>query len=207
MLDGFAGEEAARELRAELSGLYATRGAHGRASEFSRGEVGGGRDGSALVVRKDAAFRGDERALIEANDPRAPSLRGLFFLCDQLVGMLGARGIVPELAAVTRRSRPMLACYAGAGAKYIRHVDNPDGNGRLLTAIYYLNASWRAEHGGELVLFPQRTPGGIVRAAGGGGDDAPPLREVVVEPARPPRALLGDARTPPGTSRTPTVWR
>ena len=150
ILDGFAGESLASALRAQLSVLYA-----GGGTEFSRGEIGGGSDGKDLDVRKDAAVRGDHRALIETHDPRAPSLGSLFFMMDQFVGMLAARGCVAELRSITRRSRPMLACYAGGGARYVRHVDNPDDNGRTLTAIYYLNKGWRPASGGELVLYPQ----------------------------------------------------
>lgn len=191
ILDGFAGESAARELRAELSVLYATSrakgGGDGADSEFSRGEVGGGRDGNALDLRKDADVRGDERSLVDVNDPRCPSLRGLFFLCDQFVGMLAARNRVPELRAIVRRSRPMLACYAGNGAKYIRHVDNPDGNGRLLTCLYYLNAGWRTEHGGELVLYP----------AGGKKQRQQDERRVAIEPVLDRLVVFwSDARTP-----------
>jgi hypoxia-inducible factor (prolyl hydroxylase) len=61
---------------------------------------------------------------------------------------------VTELRAVVGRSRPMLAVYPGEGARYMRHVDNPGGNGRLLTLVYYLNFGWRErEHGGCLRLW------------------------------------------------------
>ena len=48
----------------------------------------------------------------------------------------------------------MLAVYPSGGARYMRHCDNPDGNGRVLTMLYYLNPGWRAAcHGGCLRLF------------------------------------------------------
>ena len=73
-------------------------------------------------------------------------------LADTLVQSLAEAG-VEELRSVTQRSQPMLAVYP-AGGRYMRHVDNPGGNGRLLTIVYYLNACWREQqHGGSLRLW------------------------------------------------------
>jgi Rps23 Pro-64 3,4-dihydroxylase Tpa1-like proline 4-hydroxylase len=33
------------------------------------------------------------------------------------------------------------------GARYTRHVDNPNNNGRKLTAILYLNTTWQPGEG------------------------------------------------------------
>ena len=44
-----------------------------------------------------------------------------------------------ELKNISSRSRAMVTCYPGNGIFYFRHVDDPIGDGRKLTAIYYLN--------------------------------------------------------------------
>lgn len=36
----------------------------------------------------------------------------------------------------------MVACYPGNGTAYKQHVDNPCGDGRLVTCIVYLNKNW-----------------------------------------------------------------
>lgn len=40
-----------------------------------------------------------------------------------------------------------MACYPGNGLGYVRHVDNPHGDGRCITCIYYLNQNWDVKVG------------------------------------------------------------
>lgn len=42
-----------------------------------------------------------------------------------------------------------MACYPGNGLGYVRHVDNPHGDGRCITCIYYLNQNWDVKVGGD----------------------------------------------------------
>ena len=53
----------------------------------------------------------------------------------------------------------MCSSYPGGGARYVKHRDAlPYKAGRKLTAIYYVNAQWRAADGGELQLWPGDAP-------------------------------------------------
>jgi len=47
----------------------------------------------------------------------------------------------------------MLACYPGQGRCYRRHVDNPNQDGRAVTAIYYINKGWNSQVQSHLCLM------------------------------------------------------
>lgn len=63
----------------------------------------------------------------------------------------------PLRLRITERCDAMLACYEGGGANYGAHIDNADGDGRvdgrILTAVLYLNPGWDRANGGELAIF------------------------------------------------------
>lgn len=46
---------------------------------------------------------------------------------------------------INTRTKAMIACYPGCGTRYVKHVDNPNSDGRRITSIYYLNKGWEVE--------------------------------------------------------------
>nr|XP_040035477.1 egl nine homolog 1 isoform X1 [Gasterosteus aculeatus aculeatus] len=112
-------------------------------------------DGQLVSQKSDSTkdIRGDKITWIEGREAGCEKIRVLMSRMDDLIrhcnGKLGNYKI-------NGRTKAMVACYPGKGTGYVRHVDNPNGDGRCVTCIYYLNKDWTAkEHGGLLRIFPE----------------------------------------------------
>ncbi|XP_057170389.1 prolyl hydroxylase EGLN2 isoform X1 [Ursus arctos] len=116
------------------------------------------RDGQLVSQRAipPRSIRGDQIAWVEGHEPGCRSIGVLMAHVDAVIrhcaGRLG--GYV-----INGRTKAMVACYPGNGLGYVRHVDNPHGDGRCITCIYYLNQNWDVKvHGGLLQIFPEGRP-------------------------------------------------
>ncbi|XP_066525649.1 egl nine homolog 3 isoform X2 [Hoplias malabaricus] len=98
-------------------------------------------------------IRGDKIAWVSGTERGAEAINFLLKLIDRLISLcIGRLG----KNVIRERSKAMVACYPGNGAGYVKHVDNPNADGRCVTCIYYLNKNWNAkEHGGILRIFPE----------------------------------------------------
>ncbi|NP_001106325.1 egl-9 family hypoxia-inducible factor 3 L homeolog isoform X1 [Xenopus laevis] len=98
-------------------------------------------------------LRGDKIAWVSGTEEGCEPIGLVLSVIDRLVVLCGNR---LGQYYVKERSKAMVACYPGNGAGYVRHVDNPTGDGRCITCIYYLNKDWDAKvHGGILRIFPE----------------------------------------------------
>ncbi|KAG7327782.1 hypothetical protein KOW79_009388 [Hemibagrus wyckioides] len=139
VVNNFLGEDLGLGVLEEVRRLYTS-------GEFT--------DGQLVSQRSDSTkdIRGDKIAWIEGKEPGCEKIAVLMSRMDDIVrhcnGKLGNYRI-------NGRTKAMVACYPGNGTGYVRHVDNPNGDGRCVTCIYYLNKDWNAkEHGGILRIFP-----------------------------------------------------
>ncbi|KAM6997789.1 egl nine homolog 1 [Tautogolabrus adspersus] len=110
-------------------------------------------DGQLVSQKSDSTkdIRGDKITWIEGRESGCEKIRFLMSRMDDLI-----RNCKLGNYTINGRTKAMVACYPGNGTGYVRHVDNPNGDGRCVTCIYYLNKDWTAkEHGGLLRIFPE----------------------------------------------------
>lgn len=101
------------------------------------------------------SIRGDQIAWVEGCEPGCDYIATLMTRIDEVIMYSAATGQLGD-CVINGRTKAMVACYPGNGAGYVRHVDNPNGDGRCITCIYYLNKDWDVrKHGGMLQIFPE----------------------------------------------------
>ncbi|XP_013861363.1 egl nine homolog 1 [Austrofundulus limnaeus] len=140
VVDSFLGSESGLSVLENVKALY-------RTGRFT--------DGQLVSQKSDSTkdIRGDKITWIEGKEAGCEKIQFLMGRMDDIIrhcnGKLGNYSI-------NGRTKAMVACYPGNGTGYVRHVDNPNGDGRCVTCIYYLNKDWNAkEHGGLLRIFPE----------------------------------------------------
>ena len=132
--DHFLPTPVANRIRGEALGLVA-KGALRAA--------GVGRDGNT-----DSGIRGDHLCWME----KASAGRGTRALMNEFERLRQTAN--RELYLGVSRYEMQLAHYPPGSLGYKKHLDAFRGKGnRLLTAIFYLNPTWKAGHGGELALY------------------------------------------------------
>ncbi|XP_048844107.1 egl nine homolog 1-like [Brienomyrus brachyistius] len=140
VVDDFLGEEIGMSILANVLALRKT-------GRFT--------DGQLVSQKSDSStdIRGDKITWIEGKEPGCENISFLMSCMDDVVRHCNGK---LESYKINGRTKAMVACYPGNGAGYVRHVDNPNGDGRCVTCIYYLNKDWDSrEHGGLLRIFPE----------------------------------------------------
>ncbi|XP_064078827.1 egl nine homolog 1-like isoform X4 [Macrobrachium nipponense] len=146
VVDNFLGSDKAQPILQEVEALH-VRGL------FEDGQV----VSPNVQDQARGIIRGDKITWVTGNEPQCANIRRLVSAVDSIIAKANHHQDAGQLAkySITWRSRAMVACYPGQGARYVKHVDNPDGDGRCITAIYYINKDWTPEGGGVLRIYPE----------------------------------------------------
>ncbi|XP_030374985.1 egl nine homolog 3 isoform X2 [Scaptodrosophila lebanonensis] len=156
VVDDFLGMEKGLQILNEVGCMY-------NSGAFQDGQlVHNMRTDARSAVRGDK-IRGDKIKWVGGTEPGCSNVCYLTNQIDSViyrVNTMKDNGILGNYH-IRERTRAMVACYPGSGTHYVMHVDNPNKDGRVITAIYYLNINWDArESGGILRIRP--TPGTTV---------------------------------------------
>jgi hypoxia-inducible factor (prolyl hydroxylase) len=161
-VDHFLGEPVASYIRDEMQIMR-------RDGLLKESELAGGKSGNNMRYSM-ASIRGDVVRFVDGTEDEGCYNIGLLKeFSDQVVVRVQER--VSELQQqVIQRGKLMCTCYPGDSnqdlgcghggpCRYVRHCDNPDKNGRVLTALYYLNKAWTPHNGGCLRIYPSDSEG------------------------------------------------
>ncbi|XP_067335468.1 egl nine homolog 3 isoform X1 [Channa argus] len=141
IIDNFLGGKIGDRILCEVQELH-------HAGRMQDGKLSG------RVLDNTKRIRGDQIVWVEGNEQGCENIGYLLSRMDKLI--ISADGKLGKHKIRGRHSKAMVACYPGNGAGYVKHVDNPNSDGRCITCIYYLNKNWNAkEHGGVLRIFPE----------------------------------------------------
>ncbi|XP_075059602.1 egl nine homolog 1 isoform X2 [Mixophyes fleayi] len=140
VLDDFLGQEVGERIVSEVKALHST-------GRFT--------DGQLVSQKSDSSrdIRGDQITWVEGKEAGCKAIGHLMTSMDDLIRHCGGK---LGNFRINGRTKAMVACYPGKGTGYVRHVDNPNADGRCVTCIYYLNTNWDAKaNGGVLRIFPE----------------------------------------------------
>lgn len=152
VFDHFMGEEKGKMILSDVLKLYEQGG-------FINGQLESSPNtpsSSSSSSPNQRVVRGDVITWLTGNEGGCNNIKYLMERIDATVMMCGENfgGYT-----IKQRTRAMVACYPGNGTYYLRHIDNPCQNGRVLTCIYYLNINWDAcRDGGLLRIYPKGSP-------------------------------------------------
>lgn len=144
VIDNFLGNERGSLIVDEVNHLYG---------------LGGFKDGQ-LVKKSDETMRvirGDQIIWVNGTEPDLPAVSFLVRTLDAIISRCNnsKKGGLLRQYHINQRTKAMIACYPSCGTHYVKHVDNPNQDGRCITSIYYLNKDWDVQmQGGLLRMFP-----------------------------------------------------
>lgn len=153
VIDNFLGSTKGDSILSEVIDLFSS-------GQYSKGKLVSDKltssvigNGSSGIIRSDRVIwiDGCENGCAEINN-LIQTLCSVVTNSSRLA-LYSNKGL--DKVVINKRTKAHVACYPGNGTRYIKHVDNPNGDGRVITSIYYINKEWNTKRdGGLLRMFP-----------------------------------------------------
>ncbi|XP_071507540.1 egl nine homolog 1-like [Diadema antillarum] len=126
-------------------------------TEVKKLHDGGNMTDGQLVYSRDSTpsqdIRGDKITWVDGTEEGCSGIGVLISKMDSII--MQCQGLLGNLV-INGRTKAMVACYPGNGTQYVKHIDNPNADGRCITCIYYLNKGWDTQkQGGRLQIYPE----------------------------------------------------
>ncbi|KAK7104464.1 hypothetical protein V1264_019177 [Littorina saxatilis] len=144
VIDGFLGEVTGKEILGEVNQLH-------HLGIMQKGQL----VHSHASTSASDNIRGDVITWVDGRENICENIQYLVSCMDAVVKNCSS---LLEGYTINERTKAMVACYPGNSTGYVRHVDNPNSDGRCITCIYYLNQNWDVRRdGGMLRIYPEDT--------------------------------------------------
>ncbi|XP_029036671.1 egl nine homolog 1 [Osmia bicornis bicornis] len=147
VVDNFLGAEKGLAVLNEVLNMYS-------AGLFKDGQLVSNKAGANDLK----TIRGDQITWLDGKEKQCQNIGMLISQVDAIIMRANKMCNNGKMGnyTINGRTKAMVACYPGHGSHYVKHVDNPNRDGRCITAIYYLNRDWDIKkNGGLLRIFPE----------------------------------------------------
>ncbi|XP_076164933.1 HIF prolyl hydroxylase [Ptiloglossa arizonensis] len=147
VVDNFLGTEKGLAVLNEVLNMYS-------AGLFKDGQLVSNKAGANDLK----TIRGDQITWLDGKEKQCQNIGMLISQVDAIIMRANKMRNNGKMGnyTINGRTKAMVACYPGHGSHYVKHVDNPNRDGRCITAIYYLNREWDIKkNGGLLRIFPE----------------------------------------------------
>eukprot|EP01060_Flectonema_neradi_P024841 TRINITY_DN33714_c0_g1_i1.p1 TRINITY_DN33714_c0_g1~~TRINITY_DN33714_c0_g1_i1.p1 ORF type:complete len:230 (+),score=47.58 TRINITY_DN33714_c0_g1_i1:66-755(+) len=144
-IDNFLSEDIAKQLYEEA-----------RLLTLSPGEVSS--EAGYWQTERKADRRGDYISWIDVDKiPKSSAILELKNNLDDCIETF--RSTCPTISDIEFKKKGKLTCerimvanYKDIGSRFVPHIDNPNGNGRVVTFTYYIHPGYQSGSGGELCI-------------------------------------------------------
>lgn len=152
VMDDFLGQQKGNLILNEVSQLFAN-------CESDKGQLVSDKL-DAKTRNLDNPIRGDRVIWVDGCEDGCTNINDLIQTLSAIITNCSRLSLYKnesefDRRVINKRTKAMIACYPGNGTRYVKHVDNPNADGRCITSIYYLNKDWDTQRdGGLLRMFP-----------------------------------------------------